>query len=270
MLIASLLIHLIGAYSAHPLQRTSGVDVNSNRRIVVVAHRAAHEEAPENSLIAIREAIRLGVDYVELDVRLTKDGALVLMHDSTVDGTTNGKGKVADLTLDEVKALSLRRRGGASMSEERVPKFEDALALCQRRMRIYVDNKSGPPEQVIAAIERHRMSKRVVIYDSVDRLRQFKRLRPGVWIMPDHPDSIDRIRELASTLKPETLDGNLRQWTAEQVEAAHHAGVQVWVDNLGENDDEAGFERAVEMGVDAIQTDHPARLIAWLRDHHLR
>src|SRR5437762_4095366 len=84
----------------------------SNRRVVVIAHRAAHEDAPENSLAAIREAIRLKVDYVELDVRLTKDLALVLMHDGTVDGTSNGKGRVADLTLHDMKALRLRTRRG--------------------------------------------------------------------------------------------------------------------------------------------------------------
>jgi glycerophosphoryl diester phosphodiesterase len=71
------------------------------KRVVVIAHRAAHEEAPENSLAAIRAAITAGCDYVEMDVRGTKDGALVLMHDGAVNRTTDGSGEVAAMTLEE-------------------------------------------------------------------------------------------------------------------------------------------------------------------------
>jgi glycerophosphoryl diester phosphodiesterase len=229
-------------------------DGATGRRIKVIAHRAAHETAPENSLAAIREAIRLKIDYVELDVRQSKDGALVLMHDGSVDGTTNGRGRVADLMLAELRELRLRTRSGAASDTERLPTFEEALAACRGKIGIYVDNKAGPPEMVIAAIDKFHMLERVVIYDSVERLREFKRLRPKVWIMPGHPGNPEEIAKLAESLKPE----------------AHSAGVQVWVDNLGAFDDEAGFERAVAMGVDAIQTDHPARLLSFLKARRLR
>src|SRR5437016_9697029 len=73
--------------------------------IAVIAHRAGRGIMPENTLSAIRNAIKLGVDYVELDIRATKDGHLVIMHDGTVDRTTNGKGAVRDLDLDTIAAL---------------------------------------------------------------------------------------------------------------------------------------------------------------------
>ncbi len=235
------------------------------KRVIVIAHRGANKFAPENTLAAFRKAIELECDYVELDVRRTKDGALVLMHDNTVDHRTDGKGKVEELTLAEIKALDAGIKHGAQWAGERVPTLDEALAECKGKIKVYVDNKAGPPDEVIAAIERHRMLKDVVVYGGVETLRQFKKLRPKIWIMPDHPSGLPEMAALAADLKPETFDGNLRSWTKDQVDAAHKSGVQVWVDNLGENDNEAGFRKAIDMGVDAIQTDHPDVLIKFLR-----
>ena len=234
----------------------------------MVAHRGAHAAAPENTLASIRKAIEIGCDYVELDVRETKDGALVLMHDRNVERTTNGSGEIAAMTLEEIRKLSFKR--GPEWSGERVPTFEEALLECKGKMRIYVDNKSGPPEKVMSAIEKHGMVKDVVIYDSVERLRAFKRIHPEVWIMPDHPQTAEELTALLSSLKPETLDGNIRNWNGAQVAVARRGGAEVWVDNLGESDTEQGFEISVSMDVDGIQTDHPAELLEFLkkRGHH--
>lgn len=77
---------------------------SENKEIIVVAHRGDWRHAPENSLQAIKNCIDMGVDMVEIDIRKTKDGQLVLMHDGTVDRTTNGKGRVSDLTLESLKS----------------------------------------------------------------------------------------------------------------------------------------------------------------------
>ena len=227
------------------------------KSILVVAHRGAHTEAPENSLAAISRAIDLGCDYVEVDVRQTRDGALVLMHDSSVDRTTDGTGKVADLTLSKVSTLHLKPRGLDSPAARRVPTFDEALRLCRGRIRVLVDNKAGPPSKVIAALEAHGMLEDVVVYDSVERLRELKRLSPTLSIQPPHPGSIEEITRLVENLAPQTLDGNAVEWNREQVDAAHQAGARVWVDNLGERDNEAGVYTAVGLNVDAIQTDLP-------------
>jgi hypothetical protein len=84
--------------------------------------------------------------------------------------------------------------------------------------------------------------------------------------MPGHPRSIEAIEALAKDLKPETLDGSIKDWTTAEVEAAHKAGSQVWVDNLGSLDNPAGIKQAVEMGVDAIQTDNPEVVLNLLRE----
>src|SRR2546425_4771732 len=101
------------------------------KHVVVIAHRGANKFAPENTLAAFRKAVDLGCDYVELDVRRTRDGALVLMHDSTVDSKTDGKGKVADLTLAEIKALDAGIKHGEEWKGEGKPTFDAALAACK-------------------------------------------------------------------------------------------------------------------------------------------
>jgi glycerophosphoryl diester phosphodiesterase len=240
------------------------------KKIVVIAHRGAHREAPENTLASLEKAIEIGCDYVELDVRRTKDGALVIMHDASVNRMTNGKGKIEDLTLAEIRKLEIKGRHGKQWAGLKLPTFDEMLEHAKGRMKIYVDHKKAPPAEVLAAINKHGMLHEVVVYGSVGTLREYKRLAPDVWIMPGHPDSIEGIESLCRDLKPETLDGSIVEWTKSQVEAAHRNGAQVWVDNRSNLDNERGIKQAVELGVDAIQTDDPATVLRILKSMGLR
>ena len=95
----------------------------------ICAHRGASKSHPENTLAAFREAIRLGVHQIEFDVNMTKDGHLVLMHDLTVDRTTDGSGRVADLTLSQIKGLDAGRWKGAQFAGEKIPTLAEALEV---------------------------------------------------------------------------------------------------------------------------------------------
>lgn len=238
----------------------------ASRRVIVIAHRGVHDQAPENSIPAIRRAAEMGCDYVEVDVRTSRDKQLVLMHDATVDRTTNGSGEIAQLTLAEIRKV----RFGPEWHGESVPTFDEALAECKGKIKVYIDHKEASPTDVLAAVERHGMLADVVVYGPVDELRQYKKLNPAVWIMPPHPGSVAAIRELAADLKPETLDGNIEEWTNEQAVAAHEVGAQIWVDFPENYNNEAGVKRAVDLNVDAIQTDRPELLIQLLEARNLR
>lgn len=93
------------------------------------AHRGAMATHPENTIPALQEAVRLGAHMIEFDLQLTKDGELVLMHDATLDRTTDGTGKVSDFTLAEIQALDAGSKMGAAFAGVRVPTFEEALAV---------------------------------------------------------------------------------------------------------------------------------------------
>ncbi len=189
------------------------------------------------------------------------------MHDASVNRMTNGKGKIEDLTLDEIRKLDIVRGRKSGTAVYKIPMFDEILGRAKGHMKIYVDHKKAPPAEVLALIEKHGMLHDVVVYNGSPRtLREYKKLAPKVWIMPGHPRSAEAIEALAKDLKPETLDGSIKEWTAAEVEAAHRAGCQVWVDNQAGRDNEAGVKQAVEMGVDAIQTDDPELILNVLRE----
>jgi glycerophosphoryl diester phosphodiesterase len=237
--------------------------------IAVIAHRGGMALAPENTLAAVRNAIRLGVDYVEVDVRATRDGRLILMHDSKVDRTTDGSGEVKTLTLEEIRRLDAGRKFNARFSGEKVPTFAETLEVCRGKVNIYVDVKDAAIPQILAEIRSHGMEMQVIIYDSVAELLEWKKITPHIPVMPSPPRDARKpggIRAFLRVLPAEVLDGNLAEWTKEMVEEAHTAGAKVYVDNLGLNDHQEGFRRALEMGVDGIQTNYPDRLIAVLKE----
>ena len=238
--------------------------------IAVIGHRAGRGIRPENTLIAIRNAMKLGIDYVELDIRATKDGQLVIMHDREVDRTTNGKGAVKDLTLAEIRALDAGSKFGPKYAGEKVPTFEEVLKLCRHKMHIYVDHKEAPTEQVFDMIRKYDMEKEVIVYNGPQDLLEWKKIAPHIPVMPSLPDQYRReggVAEFEQYLAAEVVDGNLVEWTKELVDQCHALGVKVYVDNLGPNDNPAGFQKAIEMGVDGIQTDYPDQLVAYLKAH---
>src|ERR1017187_2838116 len=97
------------------------------RRVVAISHRGEHLHHPENTMPAFQEAVRLGADYIEVDVRTTSDGKLVLSHDGDVSRCTNGTGDVAKMSFDEIRALDAGVKKGAEFAGTRVPTFDEVL-----------------------------------------------------------------------------------------------------------------------------------------------
>lgn len=127
----------------------------SCHRVLIAAHRGYHQDAPENSLAAVRASAALGVHLTEADVRDTKDGALVLMHDASIDRTTNGTGQVADMTLAELEAVHIDDGVNAGLDDEstRIPTLSEVLDMAvQFQMGVYIDTKTNRLDLVTAAI----------------------------------------------------------------------------------------------------------------------
>lgn len=111
----------------------------SEKNIFVAAHRGFSEKYPENTMIAFKKTLKLNVDQIETDVRSTKDGELVIMHDEAVSRTTDGFGKVKDLTLDEIKALDAGIKKGEEFKGEKVPTFHEFMNLVKDHPTITLD-----------------------------------------------------------------------------------------------------------------------------------
>jgi glycerophosphoryl diester phosphodiesterase len=126
-------------------------DTNSEY-IMIAAHRAAHNIHPENSIPAIQHSIEMGVDIIELDVKVSKDGVPFLMHDGTIDRTTNGTGDGEDYTIAELKKLRLMNNDG-TLSEETIPTFEEALNVTKGKAMIDIDIKTSHLKEINDVIE---------------------------------------------------------------------------------------------------------------------
>ncbi|MEU4312398.1 glycerophosphodiester phosphodiesterase family protein [Nocardia sp. NPDC024068] len=255
--------------------------------VTVVAHRGLVPGLPENTLAAFHGAIALDVDAIEIDLRVTADGHLVVMHDDTVDRTTNGHGRVADLTSAEIKALDAGSLAGSAFSAERVPTYREVLeALRGHRTQLLLDIKDCPPEakqEIVALTDHYDASHRVILGPrTVDDLHEFKRLDPrlrtlalvpGRTDLPPDPSDIAAFIDAGVNL--------VRLWPAWLL-TDHHTGAQlveniiargvpVWtcadtlLGDISADTPEHDLRRLIDIGVTGILTDLPELLLDILR-----
>ena len=260
---------LLCSFGLHAQNVDTSVLPKSKNKIVVIAHRGDHTIAPENSLMAIQNAINDGADYVELDIRTTKDGKLVLMHDGTVDRMTNGKGNINELSFDTIRALKLFNKRITNSDTLQVPTFEEALQLCKNKINIYLDFKAANVPQVHEAIIKANMQNQMVVY--INAPNQYTDWRKYVPTMPlilslnkKVKDSTEMIQYL-NKINIDILDGNWNEYTQETVNAATKMGVPVWADMQATKEDDAYWLKGIELGLLGIQTDHPKELVQFLK-----
>ena len=130
--------------------------------VIVVAHRGDWRNFPENSLEAIDNAIKMGVDIVELDVKRTKDGELILMHDRTLDRTTTGKGLVSENTLSDIRKLNLRN-GCNIRTIHKVPTLEEALLHAKGKIMINLDQADLYFDQIYELMKKTGTTKQIIM-----------------------------------------------------------------------------------------------------------
>ena len=149
-------------------------------RVKIAHHRGASRYAPENTLEALKKAVALGADFIEFDVRTTRDGAFVLLHDGTLDRTTSGKGAVRDHTLAEISELNAGTWFGRSFAKAKVPTLDAFLAAAAPTgISLYVDAKDIAPEALVQALERHGLIDRAVVYQNATYLEKLKTIAPS-------------------------------------------------------------------------------------------
>lgn len=257
------------------------------RPVLVIAHRGCWRAAPENSIAAIEACVAMGVDLVELDVRRTADGVLILMHDDTVDRTTDGRGRVEDLSLAQIRTLRLRQgKGGgtAPLTDEAPPTFEDAMHAARGQVLVNLDAKADVYDDAFAVLERLGatgqiiMKRRVEIGEpSLTAQPPFSRVL-AMPILSDAAGSPDALLATQTTPTPpavEVLFGD-RAYLIEASRRIRRSGARVWVNTLRPEisagltdaaaleDPDAVWGWLVEAGVTMIQTDEPQRLLEYL------
>lgn len=191
MLLAILTLTL-GIADETPSLRSAAKNVR-----VIIAHRGASAERPECTLAASRRAIEVGATAVEVDVRTSKDGHLVILHDKTLNRTTNGTGSVGNMTLAELKKLDAGGWFDKKYRDERIPTLPEVLKACRGKIDVLLDLKEqgdAYDRKVIAAIKRYGSEKQIIV--GVRSLAQAKRFRK---LLP-------KARQLGLIPKPDAIE----------------------------------------------------------------
>ncbi len=264
----------------------------NSKKIVVASHRGDWRNYPENSIPAIESVIKMGVDIMELDLKMTKDSVLVLCHDRTIDRTTNGKGRVCDITYDSLMTFNLKRAHNVKTDTLKMPTLRQALECCKDRIVVNVDQGYEFYDQVLAITEELGVTDQILIKGK-------KPLPVVAEKMAAHPHNmmympiIDILKPNGQKLFSEYMEtgtvplayevcySEMTPEVQECMKKVVATGSKLWVNTLWPslcggvgNDDDAAFEcenpgevydQYINMGVTMIQTDRPAFLIDYLR-----
>jgi glycerophosphoryl diester phosphodiesterase len=274
--------------------------------VLVVAHRACHQPAPshgfeqpvpENSLAALERCIALGVDLVEIDVRRTRDGDLIVMHDAKVDRTTDGKGRVSNLTLAQIQALRLKDAHGGT---EAPPTLEAFLRAARGRILVNIDLKGSLAGEA-AQIVRRADAADWVLFKARVRLDAPPiadlPLYRGLAFMPMVASKAAKRAPGLAQITARQASGDRQIPAVEMValkrqgfvavrDAARAARIRVWTNTLATKglrgvldqsgdrkalrDPDKAWGRLIDQGVSIVQTDYPAALLDYLDNRGLR
>ena len=261
--------------------------------VMVIAHRACWKKGPENSLAAMQACIHMDVDMIETDVRRSKDGHLVIMHDETVDRMTDGHGRVEELTLAELKAFRLREHNGgpgAGLTDQKIPTLAEALQVMKGYVLVNLDTKADLLADALSEVHKLGMEDQILFKSSLpgnDPSLRTLPLSSGIYFMPI-------VRQARGTLGPQVKGFDWANPIAFEVVfqdedyLERNAGavtgqrVRLWVNSMWKGlagtrndadaltDPDAHWGYLLSRGVTMIQTDEPEALLAYLRNHGLR
>ena len=222
--------------------------------VLKIGHRGSAGHAPENTLAAVRKGIALGVDFVEIDIRRTVDGRLVILHDATVNRTTNGKGRIDRLHLQDVEKLD-------AGDGEHIPTFEEVLKVATGKTGLMVELKiRGAAQQTVESVRKAGF-KNPVIYASFlhDELKQVRKADPEAPLMVLFGSlsraSVSRAIKYGSSFVG--LPHN--KTTGSLVNSFHRAGLRLFVYTANDPDD---IQRALSLGVDGVISNFPDRIVS--------
>jgi glycerophosphoryl diester phosphodiesterase len=230
-----------------------------------IAHRGASAYAPGNTLAAFKLALEMGADGFELDIMLSADGHLVVIHDDTVDRTTDGSGPVRQKTLAELKALDAGVKFDARFAGERIPTLQEVFDLVAgNRAFVNVEIKTQSPrgdgleEKLVALIRRYGLEERLLVSSfNPFALWRMRRLAPDLPLALLYAEDLRvhlRNRWFAFLSRPDALNPSFRMATQEHMRWVKSRGYRLYVWTV---DEESEMRRLIALGVDGIITNKP-------------
>ena len=242
----------------------------TQHKLVIIAHRGSHLNVPENTLAAYENAIKEGADYVEIDLRTTKDGHLVIMHDASTTRMTGKKALVKKLKYSEIKDLKVKPTSKEDTTTYRIPDFKSVLNLCKGKINIYLDFKDADVEKTYRLIMEAGMQNNLVVYlNKKQQYGQWKKVAPRVPLMASLPEDMN-ISQLNNLLDKRPVEVVDNAYDSDKLSLMHKRKIAVWLDVQSNDEGPQKWEDALAMGVDGMQTDHPGKLIKFLEGKGIR
>jgi len=253
--------------SANPEYTKTKAEMTSFRAaktsvVDIATHRAANEFAPENTLSAMQCALSLEVDYIEIDVRQTKDERSVLLHDGNLNRTTNGKGPVKELNFVDVRALSAGLWFDPFFIAEKIPTLEEACQLLaahneksKHKTYFYVDCKEINAKILVDNLNKYHLLEGSVFYVNEEhQISQIRAMAPQAKILPGLGNPKD-VEKMINTCHPYALDVDWRDLSKELIDKAHAKGVRIFSDGFGKDQTVNSYIQAIKAGIDVISTN---------------
>lgn len=248
------------------LGQASTLSMEENE-MLVVAHRGYSSKAPENTIAAFNMAIAARADYFECDVHRCKSGEIVVIHDETVDKTTNGSGKVSDFTLEQLKELSAgySQKFGNQFETERIPTLNQVLKLAKGQIKVEIEIKAqGLAANVVKLVKELKMEQDVIIISfDFNEVKTAKALAPeietmylvgAIW----GEKELEKVKAIgAEYLGPYLIPSK------KKVKMAHEMGIKVLPYTIN---DKKAISKALRNRVDGIATDYPERVLELRRN----
>ena len=226
-------------------------------KILKIGHRGANGYEPENTLVSFQKALDMQVDGIELDVHLSIDGNLIVMHDDTINRTTNGKGFVNQLTLKELKSFKINYT-------IEIPTLEEVFDLVDKKCLINIELKNhDTAEKVVQLIEKYIAEKNWKYADFIvssfdwNAIQQIRFLNDKIPIGVLTEDDLDLAFSYAKFLKAEAINPDFHLLTAEKVAEFHKKGIKVFPWTVNNPED---IQKMKAMKVDGIITDFIDRI----------
>jgi len=245
---------------------SQSVKLTTFKRPLIFAHRGYRAKYPENTLVSFRASLDAGVQMIELDVMLSKDRKMVVIHDATLERTTNGSGPVNGYTIKELKALDAGSWFQPRFAGEQIPTLEEVLDNVSRRAMINIEIKTSAFEadhpvdsiesQVVELVARNNLQTSVLIssfeWKILDYIGTMKEA-PNIALLSRHPADGDNV-ERCARLKAFSWHPNCGELHHEQVKKMHEAGICVFPYNV---DSQKEYQRMIQIDVDGVITSDP-------------
>lgn len=249
------------------------IKARTEKEILICAHRAYHKFVPENSIASIEQAIEAKIDIVEVDVNTTKDGILVLMHDNSIDRTTNGKGWISDFTFAELQQFYLKK--DSIVTTHKIPTLSEVLSVAKDKIILNLDIKRVDVAKLYQQLKINKMQNDVFsfIWDK-RKIEKILAIDATYAVLPEVSNKVE-MEYYLENVSSKLQHFNGKSFTNENVSWAKTKGIEIFMNSLWDADEAfvigntVSIDNIIALKPAIIQTDHPKLVLEYLKNKNL-